>query len=122
MTVTGYFAGTVIDGIPWADVRSGFVRDTTTPDFVGLNAYVVADSAGVNRFPVMAGTLMTAPEVSRILAEGLRIANRARAQIRLPLGFAVFSGYYGQDNYSTAQALTLWNATVATSCTLSSLS
>ena len=34
----------------------------------------------------------------------------------VPLGFAIFSGYYGKENYSMAQALTLWNATVATPC------
>ncbi len=86
---SGTLLTAVIQGIPWADTTSGFVRDTN-PAFAGLNAYMLADDAGVNRFPVMPGTdgLLTAAEVTRILAEGLKIANRARAQIRLPLGLA----------------------------------
>jgi len=44
------------------------------------------NGAGVNRFPPTAGALLTAPEVTRILAEAIRVANRARAQIRQPLG------------------------------------
>jgi uncharacterized protein GlcG (DUF336 family) len=75
-------------GVAFSTTASGFRPDTTTPEFAGLNAYVLDNGAGVNRFPTRAGTdgLMTQPEVARILAEAIRIANRARAQIRQPLG------------------------------------
>jgi uncharacterized protein GlcG (DUF336 family) len=51
---------------------------------------VLDNGAGVNRFPPIAGTdgQLTAAEVTRILAEGIKIANRARAQIRVPLGLS----------------------------------
>ena len=89
ITVPGYKSTTTpIDGKPWASTQSG-IRADNTAQFSGLNAYVIDDGTGVNRFPVMAGTdgLMTQAEVGRILAEAMRVANRARAQIRLPLGF-----------------------------------
>jgi uncharacterized protein GlcG (DUF336 family) len=85
--VTGYFAGVVSAGVPWAATASGFRADTN-PDFAGLNAFVVDDGAGTNRFPPIAGTAITQAEVTRILAEAIRIANRARAQIRRPVGAA----------------------------------
>ena len=86
--VPGYnAAATVIAGQPWARTPSG-VRADTTAAFAGLNAYVLDDGTGVNRFPVRAGTdgQLSQAEVARILAEAMKIANRARAQIRLPLG------------------------------------
>ena len=91
IAVTAYKpAPAVTAGVAFSTTASGFRPDTTTPEFAGLNAYVLDDGAGVNRFPTRAGTdgLMTQPEVARILAEAIRIANRARAQIRQPLGSA----------------------------------
>ncbi len=81
-------AAGVTAGVAFSTAASGFRLDTTTPAFAGLGAYVLDNGAGVNRFPPIAGTdgQLTAPEVSRILAEAIRIANRARAQIRQPLG------------------------------------
>jgi uncharacterized protein GlcG (DUF336 family) len=78
----------VTAGVAFSTAVSGFRLDTTTPAFAGLNAYVLDNGAGVNRYPPSAGTdgLMTAAEVTRILAEAIKIANRARAQIRQPLG------------------------------------
>jgi len=76
----------VTAGIAFSTAASGFRLDTTTPAFAGLGAYVLDNGAGVNRFPPTAGALLTAPEVTRILAEAIRVANRARAQIRQPLG------------------------------------
>ena len=76
----------VTAGVPYSTAASGFRLDTTTPEFAGLGAYVLDNGAGVNRFPPAAGTALTAPEVTRILAEAIRVANRARAQIRQPLG------------------------------------
>jgi uncharacterized protein GlcG (DUF336 family) len=59
--------------------------------FKGLDAFVLTDGASNNRFPpkdgaVNAGQRLTAQEVATVLREGLRVANRARAQIRRPLG------------------------------------
>jgi len=81
-------APAVTAGVVFSTATSGFRPETTTPEFAGLNAYVLDNGAGVNRFPPMAGTdgLMTQAEVTRILAEAIKIANRARAQIRQPLG------------------------------------
>jgi uncharacterized protein GlcG (DUF336 family) len=87
-------APAVTAGVAFSTTASGFRPDTTTPEFAGLNAYVLDNGAGVNRFPTRAGTdapavpPLTQPEVARILAEAIKIANRARAQIRQPLGSA----------------------------------
>jgi uncharacterized protein GlcG (DUF336 family) len=79
-------AAAVTAGVAFSTNASGFRLDTTTPEFAGLGAYVLDNGAGVNRFPPTAGATLTAPEVTRILAEAIRVANRARAQIRQPLG------------------------------------
>ena len=75
-------------GVAFSSIASGFRIDTTTAAFTGLNAYVLDNGAGVNRYPPIAGTdaLLTQAEVTRILAEAIKVANRARAQIRQPLG------------------------------------
>jgi uncharacterized protein GlcG (DUF336 family) len=63
---------------------------STDPAFAGLNAFTLVDAKGNPRFPPRAGVdgLLTRAEVIGILSAGLNIANRARAQIRLPLGSA----------------------------------
>lgn len=91
VTVAAYKSvAAVTAGVPYGNAVSGFRADTTTAAFAGLNAQVLDDGAGVNRYPPIAGTdgLLTQAEVTRILAEAMRIANRARAQIRQPLGLA----------------------------------
>ncbi|HKA38901.1 MAG TPA: heme-binding protein [Burkholderiales bacterium] len=89
VAVTGYAGAVVSAGVAYGTTASG-IRADTNPAFAGLNAFVVDDGGGVNRYPPVAGTdgLMTQAEVTRILAEAIRIANRARAQIRRPLGSA----------------------------------
>ena len=52
--VTGYFAGTVIDGAPFGQPASGIRPDTQ--DFPGLDAFVLVDAANVERFRPKAGT------------------------------------------------------------------
>lgn len=87
-TVTGYKAAAAVTaGIPFNTAASGYRMDTN-PAFAGLNTFVLVDGANANRFPPIAGSdgLLTQAEVTRILAEAIRIANRTRAQIRLPLG------------------------------------
>lgn len=90
--VTGYYAaaGGALAGTAFGTPGSGFRADAAIPEFAGLGAYVLVDAANANRFAPIAGTdgLMTQAEVTRILAEALRVANRARAQIRQPLGSA----------------------------------
>jgi len=54
-----------------------------------VGAFTLVDSANVERFPPRSGTgpgAMTATEVTRIIQEAVTVANRARAQIRRPLG------------------------------------
>lgn len=86
ITVAGYKAAPApINGQPFDFAASGYAADTSG-NFTGLNAYVLVDGGGANRYPAIAGTSLTQPEVIRILAETIRVANRTRAQIRLPLG------------------------------------
>ncbi|MBA2593932.1 MAG: heme-binding protein [Pseudomonadota bacterium] len=60
----------------------------------GLDAFVLADSTGANRFPPIAGApndgqRLTASEVRTLLREGIEVANSARANIRQPNGSQV---------------------------------
>lgn len=91
-----YPGGGALPGTAFSTPASGFTPESATPEFAGLNAYKLDNGAGGNRFPPIAGTdtvplggaSLTRPEVTRILAEAMKIANRARAQIRQPLGLA----------------------------------
>ncbi len=88
MNVPGYSNGSVIDGRAFGQVNSGIRPDTT--DYPGLDAFVLDDGAGNNRYPPRAGTdganALTAAEVRAIEQQALLVANHARAQIRQPLG------------------------------------
>lgn len=96
ITVPAYKpVATVTAGVAFSTMASGFTPETATPEFSGLNAYKLDNGAGGNRYPPVAatdalpgGASLTQPEVTRILAEAMKIANRARAQIRQPLGLA----------------------------------
>lgn len=98
--VNGYYAGeAVLSGTAFGHPSSG-VRPAAPGAFVAadgkdLDAFVFVDAVNVNRFPPRAGTdapggdpanALTAAEVRQLISEGLAIANRARAQIRRPLG------------------------------------
>lgn len=85
-TVPGYTAGPIILGTAFGQPASGIRADTL--DFPGLDAFVLVDDTDTELFRPTAGTdgLLTATEVREILASGLGIANRARAQIRRPAG------------------------------------
>ena len=91
LAVPGYkaAAGTVA-GTSYGTSQSGYVA-TTAPAFSGLNTFTLitdpADNTAI-RFPPTAGSNLTQAEVQNILVEGMKIANRARAQIRIPLGAA----------------------------------
>ncbi len=86
-TVAGFYDATagVGTGALFRDAASGIVATT----FEGLDAEVLVDAAGNNRFPPR--DAITAPgllenEVRVLLREALTLAYDARAQIRRPLG------------------------------------
>jgi uncharacterized protein GlcG (DUF336 family) len=90
--VTGYVTAAVGTGVAFGTLASGYAP-ATTPELAALGAFTLVDAGGTPRFPPIAGTAagaasLTAAEVSRVLEEGLKIAQRARAQIRRPLGSA----------------------------------
>ncbi len=88
IAVPGYSAAAVIAGTAFGQPASGIRADAL--DYAGLDAFVLVDAANVERFRPAAGTdgvgALTAAEVRTIITEALRIARRARAQIRRPLG------------------------------------
>ena len=88
LVVPGYGAATVSAGLPFGQAASGIRADAQ--DFPGLDAFVLVDSLNAERFRPLAGTdgamALTAGEVQAILADALSVANRARAQIRQPVG------------------------------------
>lgn len=75
----GTVFGTALSGIRPADA-----------ELSDLDAFVVVNAANQNRYPARAGTdgtgALTANEAQTVLREALKIANRARAQIRQPFG------------------------------------
>ena len=90
VAVPGYAAASVIAGTAFGQPGSGIRPDAL--DYPGLDAFVLVDAANVERFPPAAGTdgagALTAAEVQAIITAALRVANRARAQIRRPPGSA----------------------------------
>jgi len=88
IAVPGYSAAAVIAGTAFGQPASGVRADTL--DYPGLDAFVLINPAGIERFRPTAGTdgpdALTAAEVQAVIAEALRVANRSRAQIRRPTG------------------------------------
>jgi uncharacterized protein GlcG (DUF336 family) len=86
--VPGYTDGVVMAGTTFGQPSSGIRADTQ--DYPGLDAFVLVDGTNTERFRPRAGTeasgALTDSEVREILRSALMIANRARAQIRRPLG------------------------------------
>lgn len=87
--VNGYTAGAIIPGTAYGSEASG-IRLATSVEFANPDAYVLTNGAGVNRYPILAGTdptgaALTAAEVRAILEEAFKIMSAARAQIRRPL-------------------------------------
>jgi uncharacterized protein GlcG (DUF336 family) len=83
-----FFTGTIVRGLAFGQVESGIRPDPV--NFPGLDAFVVDDGTGTNRFPPRDGTdgpnALTANEVLTLLRESLAVANRTRAQVRRPFG------------------------------------
>lgn len=94
--VPGYYdptGNTIFAGTAFGQPASG-IRPATRPAFAALDGFVLVDENDNVRFPPINGTdaadlgsvqPLTAAEVEQILASGLDVANRARAQIRRPL-------------------------------------
>ena len=86
--IPAFFSGTISRGLAFGQVESGIRPDPV--NFPGLDAFVVDDGTGTNRFPPRAGSdgaaALSAVEVQTLLSESLRVANRTRAQVRKPLG------------------------------------
>lgn len=88
--VTHYFDGAILAGTAFGQAASGIVpAEWVNPGlFTGLDAFVLVNDQGKNRYPPIAGTdgLLTATEVTVMLQEALAVANHSRAQIRRPTG------------------------------------
>jgi len=88
VAVPGYTDGFLVTGVTFGETESGIApADEISPGlFDGLDAFVLVDENGANRFPPRTGNLLTDTEVTTILGNALAIANRSRAQIRRPAG------------------------------------
>ncbi|MGH8040650.1 MAG: heme-binding protein [Rudaea sp.] len=89
MTAPGYFDGSaILAGTAFGQTDSGIRADTQF--YSGLDAFVLDDGHGNNRYPPRAGTdgadALTADEAQILVQQALMVANHARAQIRNPLG------------------------------------
>lgn len=89
LQVPGYFDGTIRAGLAFGTAASG-IRPDGDLDFPGQDAWVFVDAADAPRYRPRAGTdgpgALTAEEVRTVLSSALAVAERARAQIRRPLG------------------------------------
>ena len=96
VAVTDYFEGVPLvplAGTVFGQPASG-IRADADGLFPGADAFVFVNAADVPRFPPRAGTdggslgtdALAQGEVLTLLRSALGVANRARAQIRLPLG------------------------------------
>jgi uncharacterized protein GlcG (DUF336 family) len=89
----GYFSGTIAQGTAFGEAESG-IRPDNDVNYPGRDAFVFVSAANALRYPPIAGTdagvlggdSLTATEVRTIIDEALAVANRARGQIRRPLG------------------------------------
>ncbi|MBV1907108.1 MAG: heme-binding protein [Pseudomonadales bacterium] len=93
IAVNGYTDGTLVQGTAFGQPESG-IRSDAGVNFPGRDAFVFVDNANALRFPPRAGTdgatlggnELSESEVRTLIDEALAVANRARAQIRRPLG------------------------------------
>jgi len=93
VAVRGYFDGVTRSGTAFGQPASG-IRPDAEGLFPGGDAFVFVDAGNLPRYPPIAGTdgatlgaaALTQAEVLALLRSALGVTNRARAQIRLPLG------------------------------------
>ena len=90
VAVRGYTDGVIKAGSAFGQPDSGVIPSSR---FADRDGFVFVDASGSERFPPTAGTAavggaepLSAAEVTVLLDEALGLANRARAQIRKPLG------------------------------------
>ncbi|MFC4308060.1 heme-binding protein [Steroidobacter flavus] len=87
--VPGYSDGVIRDGTVFGQPGSG-VRADGDQNYPGRDAFVLVDETNNLRYPPRAGTdgasALTESEVRTVLQSALDVANRARAQIRRPVG------------------------------------
>jgi uncharacterized protein GlcG (DUF336 family) len=88
VSVRGYYdsAMGVLAGRAYGTEDSG-IRPASGAEFSNLDAFVLTNGAGANRYPVRAGTdgALSAAEVAALLEEAFKVMAAARAQIRRPL-------------------------------------
>ncbi|MBT8137726.1 MAG: heme-binding protein [Gammaproteobacteria bacterium] len=89
VAVAGYFDGTTtLAGLAFGQPESGFRPDTL--DYPDLDAFVLVDENDVELYRPRAGTdgadALSEDEVRQLGRSAMAVANRARAQIRRPLG------------------------------------
>lgn len=105
--VPGYFAGQLRDGLVFGSPGSGIRPDNQL--YPGRDAYVLVDRNGAERYPPRAGAdgsgALSAEEARVVVDEALAIANRARAQIRQPLGSQARVSISVVDTLGTVLAL-----------------
>ena len=91
--VTGYYASAdgVLSGTAFGEPESGIRPDTEF--YPGRDAFVMVDAANNPLYPPQVGMVatlgtdnLTAQEVQQLINSGLDVANRARSQVRRPLG------------------------------------
>ena len=91
--VAGYFDGVLRVGTAFGQPESG-IRPDSDVNFPGQDAFVFVDPTNALRFAPQAGTdsavvgssVLAQSEVLTVLRSALDVANRARAQIRRPVG------------------------------------
>jgi uncharacterized protein GlcG (DUF336 family) len=89
VAVDGYNAGVAQAGTAFGSAESGIRADPG--EFASVGAWVLVDAANAARYPSRdasqpGGGSLRADEVRTVVLEALKIANRARGQIRRPLG------------------------------------
>ncbi len=93
IAVNSYTDGVIKRGMVFGHEESGIRADSAL--YNGLNAFVFVDETNTNRFTPQSGSdaafinsvaALSANEVQEVLKAALDVANRARAQIRQPLG------------------------------------
>ncbi|MFU8817833.1 MAG: heme-binding protein, partial [Pseudomonadales bacterium] len=87
IAVNGYTAASIRAGTSFGSAASG-IRPDNDVHFPNLDAFVFVDAAGQLRYPPRDASDggLSSEEVRVLLSEALTVANRARAQIRRPLG------------------------------------
>jgi len=86
--VTAYTDGAILAGTAFGQPASGIKPDSTN-FAASLDAFVLVDDSGSERFPPKASTIangLTKAEVTQLISSAIGVANRSRAQIRRPTG------------------------------------